>query len=116
MRPQNSCAARIPGAADLKSLRDMPRIHLGDFRSKGGTGVMDLLVPVIFRSFVKVFAAIIAKLREAGTGHHNYMDARKVPWEPARRRRLAAENPRDSQGSLPKTASRTYLDEITAEL
>jgi hypothetical protein len=25
-------------------------------------------------------------------------------------------NPRDSQGSLPKTAPRTYLDEITAEL
>jgi hypothetical protein len=29
---------------------------------------------------------------------------------------LHVENPRDSQGSLPKTASRAYLDEITAEL
>jgi hypothetical protein len=44
------------------------------------------------------------------------MDEWKVPWEPAARRRFIPENPRDSQGSLPKTASRPYLDEITAEL
>ena len=41
---------------------------------------------------------------------------RKVPWEPAASAAPAAENPRDSQGSLPKTASRAYLDEITTEL
>jgi hypothetical protein len=29
---------------------------------------------------------------------------------------LQAENPRDSQGSLPKTAPRAYLNEIAAEL
>jgi hypothetical protein len=44
------------------------------------------------------------------------MDEWKAPWEPAVRRRDERENPRDSQGSLSKTASRAYLDEITAEL
>jgi hypothetical protein len=48
--------------------------------------------------------------------HHNYMDKWKVPWGTGCPAVSATENPRDSQGSLPKTAPRAYLDEITAEL
>jgi hypothetical protein len=37
-------------AADLKSLHYVPRVLLRDFRSKSGTRIINLAVPMTFRS------------------------------------------------------------------
>src|SRR5215467_10988184 len=53
-------------AADLKFLRHRRRIRTGDFKSKCGTLVMFLLVPMTFRSSRCVNAATSGELRKAG--------------------------------------------------
>jgi plasmid stabilization system protein ParE len=42
--------AKATSAADLKSLHRLPQVHPRDFRSKSGTRIKSLLVPVTFRS------------------------------------------------------------------
>jgi len=40
----------IPGAAHLKFLHDKRQILFRNFKWKGGTGIIGLLVPMTFRS------------------------------------------------------------------
>src|SRR3954452_12803272 len=54
-------------AADLKFLHRKRRNEPRDFKSKSGTRVMNLLVPMAFRSSQKVIAEMVYELRKVGT-------------------------------------------------
>src|ERR1700756_5503244 len=55
-------------AADLKSLHCKWRIRPRDFKSKSGTGIKGLRVPIAFRSSRKEDAERLRELRKVGTG------------------------------------------------
>src|SRR4051795_1250474 len=54
-------------AADLKSLYRKRRNEPRDFKSKSGTRIINLLVPMAFRSSLKVIAEMVYELRKVGT-------------------------------------------------
>src|SRR5262249_41029909 len=63
----NMTNADNASAADLKSLRCRRQIPIRDFKSKSGTRIISLLVPITFRSSRKAFAATVRELRKVGT-------------------------------------------------
>jgi len=56
-----------PSAADLKSLHSVLQNSMRDFKSKSGTRIMSLLVPMTFRSSRKTLTATVRELRKVGT-------------------------------------------------
>src|SRR3984893_9904350 len=57
----------LASTADLKSLQRKRRILSRDFRSISGTSIMELLVPMAFRSSQKGVAETGCELRKVGT-------------------------------------------------
>src|ERR1700730_6213351 len=57
----------LASTADLRSLQRRRRILPRDFRSISGTSIMELLVPMAFRSSQKVVAQTGCELRKVGT-------------------------------------------------
>jgi len=43
---------KLPGAADLKFLQWLQRVHVRSFKSISGTRIIKLLVPFLFPKFV----------------------------------------------------------------
>src|SRR5262249_13120914 len=54
-------------AADLKFLHHLPHARSRNFRSKSGTRIICLLVPLLFPKFVSDHAAMYHELRKRGT-------------------------------------------------
>jgi hypothetical protein len=60
---------RLPtSAADLKFLHRLLHVRNRNFKSKSGTGIKYLPVPLLFPKFVSVPAAKLHELRKRGTG------------------------------------------------
>ncbi|WP_315835532.1 DUF2809 domain-containing protein [Bradyrhizobium prioriisuperbiae] len=62
-----------PSTADLKSLHHLPQTRPRDFRSKSGTRIIDLLVPLMHPKFVSESAAMYHELRMRGTSRTIYL-------------------------------------------
>src|ERR1700716_3744503 len=82
--PLNTQNRRRASAADLKSLRRKRRTHPRDFKSKSGTRIINLLVPIAFRSSRKIGAARERELRKVGTSlvRHHFDLAGLLPARP----------------------------------
>src|SRR6266540_6782260 len=63
------CRTRLarPSAAYLKFLHRLRQTHFRNFKSKSGTGIIDLLVPLLLPKFVSNGAAMYHELRKRGT-------------------------------------------------
>src|SRR5437899_9375031 len=55
-------------AADLKFLHRLRKTHFRNFKSKSGTRIICLLVPLLLPKFVSEGAAMYHELRKRGTG------------------------------------------------
>jgi hypothetical protein len=75
---------RRASAADLKSLQRKRGIQPRDFKSKSGTRIINLLVPIAFRSSRKIVAARERELRKVGTrlARHHFDLAVLLPARP----------------------------------
>src|SRR6266498_2262078 len=64
------CRTRLarPSAADLKFLHRLRQTHFRNFKSKSGTRIINLLVPLLLPKFVSEGAAMYHELRKRGTG------------------------------------------------
>src|SRR4051794_40268656 len=67
LRNLRRLGTRQPSAADLKSLHCKRRNEPRDFKSKSGTRIINLLVPMAFRSSQKVIAEMVYELRKVVT-------------------------------------------------
>src|SRR2546421_11201002 len=56
-----------PSAADLKFLHRLRQTHFRNFKSKSGTRIICLLVPLLLPKFVSEGAAMYHELRKRGT-------------------------------------------------
>src|SRR2546425_1240473 len=56
-----------PSAADLKFLHRLRQTHFRNFKSKSGTRIIYLLVPLLLPKFVSEGAAMYHELRKRGT-------------------------------------------------
>jgi hypothetical protein len=63
----NVTRATTASTADLKSLRHQRRVLFRDFRSISGTRIVNLLVPMTFRSSQEGVAEATCELRKVGT-------------------------------------------------
>src|SRR2546425_5511748 len=76
----------IPGtsAADLKFLHRLRQTHFRNFKSKSGTRIINLLVPLLLPKFVSEGAAMYHELRKRGTGlatRGQLRTASRQPWD-----------------------------------
>src|SRR5437016_6441540 len=83
-------------AADLKFLHRLRQTHFRNFKSKSGTRIIYLLVPLLLPKFVSEGAAMYHELRKRGTSHSRRLSdrARRPPVfgnTPAGRKFLRAE-------------------------
>src|ERR1700751_3094403 len=65
--PPGCLSAGIASAADLKFLHRLRQAHLRNFKSKSGTRIICLLVPLLLPKFVSGGAAMDHELRKRGT-------------------------------------------------
>src|SRR2546422_9913481 len=69
--PPAWCARSMPcgatSAADLKFLHRLRQTHFRNFKSKSGTRIINLLVPLLLPKFVSEGAAMYHELRKRGT-------------------------------------------------
>src|SRR2546427_13186861 len=67
MRSDKSMGAVSASAADLKFLHRLRQTHFRNFKSKSGTRIICLLVPLLLPKFVSEGAAMYHELRKRGT-------------------------------------------------
>src|SRR5256885_17203878 len=65
-----------PSAADLKFLHRLRQTHFRNFKSKRGTRIICLLVPLLLPKFVSESAAMYHELRKRGTWVYSRDDFR----------------------------------------
>src|SRR5438309_1506343 len=62
-----SIVSSVASAADLKFLHRLRQTHFRNFKSKSGTRIIYLLVPLLLPKFVSEGAAMYHELRKRGT-------------------------------------------------